>query len=1169
MTYLSTSNPYAVGLARLQARRAARTSRRIPYIEEEALQQSLMRRVGGMGVSAAATAGHFLDTPGSRIRGGLADLTGVARTPGERIYGRDLLEGWGVIGRNTPGFDLGDVAGFGLDVVLDPLTYLTGGGAAVGKGGKVLKAMGKFPGKSLVNPLTGKLTLGKRLARLTETPSTVLKRAAEESAKSGGKSAAQMFNDFSTQFEQLAAKKGYDAAKIMDEPLGGMIGLRVPFTDIGTTFGRGPWAQQIAHGLDVAGASARYSRLGRAAAGLFHYPTAGTTGIAAQSHVAPAALETLEQTRAQTIGTTLGQSRRLAEAGLDTADGRAALTRYMEFPNQPVSHPIIKEIGDEIRAANKLQIDRQIRAGLDPKQLDDLYAELSHRELAKERIVAKAADKLPPALARRDPYTQTSRTLRDFKAGTEGIEQAALDPMINSTSSLARKDRLAIMEEKYMGLSAAKKARVDALKQSIDAMDKKVAGGGALTQAEQTLYDLMTAEVEHSTRLMQSAEIATDTIHNLKPGPTVYSNDPISANARANLYGDVVTQNANNLTRLAGMTVNMTGEYGVIDAMRRLGLNATARDGTATNLIPQLARKIAAGADDVMKDQLAPLIGLTKAELKDLDVVEAATQALMRDVAEASKLKTAFNDIFRLSRETVDDATRLNNFFVNPESDNELIKATDVVTNMFKTGVTSWFPGFHVRNFFTELWQHFVAGAYDPTVARGLRYLKPWQDAIKMASGKPVKDAHLLPGLSNLPSVRRALATSKEAADIEATKLIAERAVGERLTGAGRISEVLGEKGDAAFQIGREAVPGVGGFFGDVKRAVKNRSYNPLMNRGVLPSATETGREFLPTGLGRAAGNMVDTTARLATMIGFMRQGMDISTAAMKSRLAHVDYMRLTPFERQYMRRLAPFYSWTRGMAPWQFKHLAEYPGGGSAQAIRAATQARSDDYVPEWVAGGLAVEMSPDAEGNRQYLTGLDLPHEAVMEPMMLGSDALRNTGRGYLGMLNPLIKGPLEYFADSSFFRRGQKLSELDPTLGRTVSNVGEMMGYEINPRFLRSYRGGDLAEQVLANSPLARVLTTTRGLTDPRKSLGTKAFNFLTGGRVTSVEPQAEERNILNLIEENVRGKPGVGTFSTIYSKNLADLDPETLQLMMLYETIRKQQRERKKQSGGKKK
>jgi hypothetical protein len=88
-----------------------------------------------MPLTAATWALDVLDTPRNLVAGMLTGELGVFKglIPGAesvfglevpKISGREVLEDYGFLSKNKKGFDSGDVAGFGADVLLDPLTYL-------------------------------------------------------------------------------------------------------------------------------------------------------------------------------------------------------------------------------------------------------------------------------------------------------------------------------------------------------------------------------------------------------------------------------------------------------------------------------------------------------------------------------------------------------------------------------------------------------------------------------------------------------------------------------------------------------------------------------------------------------------------------------------------------------------------------------------------------------------------------------------------------------------------------------------------------------------------------------------------------------------------------------------------------------------------------------------
>ena len=58
------------------------------------------------------------------------------------------------------------------------------------------------------------------------------------------------------------------------------------------------------------------------------------------------------------------------------------------------------------------------------------------------------------------------------------------------------------------------------------------------------------------------------------------------------------------------------------------------------------------------------------------------------------------------------------------------------------------------------------------------------------------------------------------------------------------------------------------------------------------------------------------------------KKGYSASAAAEKVKLLQLDYTDLSGFERMFMKRAMPFYTFSRRMASSLFHQLAERPGG-------------------------------------------------------------------------------------------------------------------------------------------------------------------------------------------------------------------------------------------------
>lgn len=108
----------------------------IPGIREQ--QESSLPGIIKYPLGLLGEIGWALDWPGRQLR---KLITGL---PDEEATGRAVLEKLKFLGPNKEGFDAGDVAGFGAEVALDPLTWLTGGLTAAGKSAARLSKLTKY-----------------------------------------------------------------------------------------------------------------------------------------------------------------------------------------------------------------------------------------------------------------------------------------------------------------------------------------------------------------------------------------------------------------------------------------------------------------------------------------------------------------------------------------------------------------------------------------------------------------------------------------------------------------------------------------------------------------------------------------------------------------------------------------------------------------------------------------------------------------------------------------------------------------------------------------------------------------------------------------------------------------------------------------------------------------
>jgi len=250
--------------------------------------------------------------------------------------------------------------------------------------------------------------------------------------------------------------------------------------------------------------------------------------------------------------------------------------------------------------------------------------------------------------------------------------------------------------------------------------------------------------------------------------------------------------------------------------------------------------------------------------------------------------------------------------------------------------------------------------------------------------------------------------------------------------------------------------------------------------------------------------------------------------------------------------------SFTKGSSKYLASELSQRPGGKVAATIKAAENASGNDPgTPDYIRDGLNIPTGTNEDGTRNYITGAGLMHEP---PMQLLGNSLGQTLFNVAGMLNPIAKAPLELLTNESLFMEGsggggRSLDDLDPLLGRTLSNVGNTLGITDRQTPVQ-IPGGKLAEHAIANSPVSKLLHLIRQSTDPRKGPGTKLLGGLTGFNFATVDPDKRDAVLREQLEQLMRDMGG-RTFSQAYMPDtlMGEMNPDQLeQVLKLKEALR---------------
>ena len=227
------------------------------------------------------------------------------------------------------------------------------------------------------------------------------------------------------------------------------------------------------------------------------------------------------------------------------------------------------------------------------------------------------------------------------------------------------------------------------------------------------------------------------------------------------------------------------------------------------------------------------------------------------------------------------------------------------------------------------------------------------------------------------------------------------------------------------------------------------------------------------------------------------------AAAAAQVKKFHPDVHGLTPFERKYMRRIIPFYSWIRQALPVVMNTLITKPGRinyvnkaqyNVAQAMGLNPDSLSDPFptdklYPSFVTGHLTGPWFGDTTFN------LGSPQEGILGDVLNGNP-LRNA----IGMVNPLLKAPVE-MATQTNLSTGVPIQDMGEYVDSQLPVVNQVAG-------------------ISGYSPTGTVAALLRGLPvpDPQRAVArgekdhffnASLVNFLTGLGVQNIDKPSYQK------------------------------------------------------------
>lgn len=1164
----------------------------ISDLMQEEEKRGMLRSLANMGASGVSGLGWILDTPGAVARGLLSGgptkaLSALWETSDDRVTGRELLRQYGLVGDEDNWSNF--VGGIAAEAFLDPTTYLSLGlNQIIGKGAKTLAGRAAQKAGLLDNFDEFARTVpgrGQRQAYREATAQQLLDRIPNEEARNQARAV-------------FVAGAGEGA---LNSPLARMNRLSIPgfrqgaFDLFGETVGDA--AARLGDRIgDVVQTNAYTGPVARGLTAAFDTDVKGLTDLERQT-------EARGMSAAERAADAANR-RRLTALQYDAEEMLRGMNRSLNDTDLSDAFRARLELGEEAVPENL----REILATPAMQNMVSFYepfmqqraAEAARRGIPFEEWNSRAGtrfvrrqqtafefpeapqwpegvvppERLKKAMSRRgkrvtlsDGETGRRRDYTDVVGGTGTLNRMSLDGELQA--ALRRADDTEVdriisdwavangLQNPYAWVARTDESLLPALPTDSplvtarnntaaalegvrrEAEAARILGDGDLFRIAQGDIDNLTARLRDEDDAVRAArETAYRNTLSVDLADMLRSLDPQHARRGVPLFGQNVFNELNSYVMQSGRK----------DAQADSLLNILAQRQE-----PVAANRVVGGVNYTPQETLRKL-GLTG---------ETAEQVLANRLGVDSLDDVSFNQRF------VDDwAKPIERSRIDP-SISPLLQAYDDYTKSFKTLALLW-PARYARDLYSGAFAAAMKNSYNMAD----RYA-----GIQMRRGNydPLINRSFF-GLLPPRLARGRYAAAFEADPQDALRQFMIDAGGQGLGTSTAADELMSGASGVAL---REMYPGAAR---PEWSSIGRRVYNP--NRTWMEAA----RDFNPFAVRSGAGNRnpllelgdrvaetTDAANRYGTYLNQIRQGAAPSEASRIANLTQVDYRpeSFTNLERDILKRVAPFYSYTRGILPLIADQVIDNPQGLMGQTIRTLTRASQpteDSFTPEYLRQSASIPLPEGLPGVgldpgsslTRYLTNIDLPFQGPIDLISPGvgtttfdkvGSGLQKTALNLLGQTNPIIKGPLELFTNRQFYS-GRQLSDLYSMLEQTLGSPGRV------------------AEQVGMNLPGgSRVIGAIRQALDDRLDPSERASKFLvnalTGLKFQDVDQErTKQLAARDMLNELLSTTPGVRTYEniTVPEDVLRAMPREQQQMFLLYRIIQseaaKRAREKKK-------
>lgn len=1095
----------------------------LPAEREQTLLHELATQTGQF----IENAQMVLDTPAAIARGIMAGEPLSGFTWGDtRISGAELLEKAGIAPENKY---IKALAGFGTEVVTDPLFWLTGGTRALSAAGAAADAAGllksapvaymsKFGTEAAEATGRGKYITSlfdandiPRTAGNFKAVSPVGQRVAQSKVTLADvvENAADPADALQRVLDKVGSQEAYEAIK--DQTLGGLLGINVGGLNVAFS---PPGTDAALDALDKVGAMVRFSYPGRLGTAISSKAVDGATDVGGQ--ITALRANVLQQ-EAERLGRAAATDHALLLSKISLSDNSKALLGADSLFS-PQGNDMLTRLAENKGNANDLRILA------DTPGLDGWLANwdaLRTQQFNERRALGLKGGRYSDRFG--TEYTPRYGDELDFEDMAKGKGRALYTAAETETYGRRRHMMTPGGTDDLRKISML--PEVVALSQPGSQMTPERAGEAILNWFRQN-HPAEPIELAQTTAIARSLSRRRA---DLPDGTPVFAAHPANAQSRRILSHAVATGRANFLLETLAEAAQQAGRNTQVGRWRNLA------------------------------QSFGEIAGKTGFQTAGGNAAKSAANALRAKMSQVLNVDPRSIDLaqFSVPERVVRRLEKMADFYSTSTAQQELTNYLDGWTRLFKSFVLAT-PRRFVRDAYSNatsifletgsglgtlrgMWaaNHIANGNYAaamPVLRTIPRYAGLSDDAIRDAFARDVGTHGVLSGLQ-----------SSELLSHSRSGEIGQMVPGSTPVSIGRgIKELIPDGSRSPTQmVGDFAQPFVDFATNNVQRYEQR---NPMLR------ASST------------INDAVDSMGRMGGFIALLKQGVAPAEAADRIRKSLVDYQSLTLTERRWLRAIFPWYSYMSRQGAYVAESLYNRPGGNYSQMLRASNtlqQGDGDDYIPANLRKQFAVRLpdeitrplglyQPDVT---TYLKDIDLPGVDILNMIDPGSvtGTLKNVG----AVTSPPIQALMSMMTGRDLFTDRPLTESVTPQDRIYKALTGDPQGLSPLTKTLVG-----LAPGLQTPIAIGGALADDR-IEDFDRRLAKALLNYASGVKIADVDERYLIEDLQQKIGEALKSKTRTLSRQFVPDELLPTLTPRELELNQLSKWLAKRSQELRQQ------